>query len=108
MPVDPFHFKSHAESHESCRLNNDPNLFPQLKNANGKWVFNASAAEMTNVWFGGFASMCRNMLPSRYDFFLDHMIFLRNEWIIEMLQTRKNVTMLGNVQYSGVPKEIFG
>ncbi|KAG0149433.1 hypothetical protein CROQUDRAFT_39818 [Cronartium quercuum f. sp. fusiforme G11] len=68
FPVDPFHFRGHADTHTSCHENNNPHLFPELK-VDGKWAFNASAAEMTNVWFGKFDSMVRNMHATWYHFF---------------------------------------
>jgi len=50
------------------------------------WFFNTSVAEQTNAWLGGYHSMCREMLPAKFDFFLDEMIRLRNIEIIRSLQ----------------------
>lgn len=97
LPVDPFHFKSHKESHLPCRLNNDPNLFPELKTEDGRWVFNGSAAEVINVWLGGFESMVRNMHAVRYHFFLNEMVRLRNIYTVEKLKLQPNVKFLGNL-----------
>lgn len=51
-----------------------------------QWRFNSSIAEQTNVWFGGFHSICREMQVDRYNFFLDEMIRRKNQLIIEKLK----------------------
>ncbi|KNE94329.1 hypothetical protein PSTG_12354 [Puccinia striiformis f. sp. tritici PST-78] len=73
VAVDAFHFKSHKEDDCFCRKWTDPNLYPQLKK-DGSWIFNSSAAEIANIWYGGFASICRNMTAIQYNFFLDEML----------------------------------
>jgi hypothetical protein len=62
-----------------------PALFPDLTE-DGKWRFNSSAAEMTNVWFGGYQALVRDMRVDRYNFFLDEMIKHRNRMIVHDLQ----------------------
>jgi hypothetical protein len=104
LPVDAFHIKSHKLSHTTCRLNNDPNLFPELKR-DGKWKFNSSAAEIVNAWFGRFASICRNMTQVKYNFFLDEMIRLHNVRLIEKLKSR-GVSFCGNINYFATKKPI--
>ncbi|KAH9806868.1 hypothetical protein DFH28DRAFT_1229943 [Melampsora americana] len=52
IPVDPFHHRSHAESDEFCKRFTDPKLFPDIQEG-GRWIFNASAGELTNIWYGG-------------------------------------------------------
>ena len=53
--------------------------YPELAGENGKpWYFNSSIAEQTNVWFGGYHAICRDMLVDKYNFFLDEMIQRRN------------------------------
>lgn len=52
----------------------------------GKWTFNSSAAEQGNVWFGGYATIIREMHQHRAQFFLDEMISLRNERTVERLE----------------------
>jgi hypothetical protein len=88
LPVDVFHFKcKHAESDTFCQENCNPVLFPELLGEDGKgWYFNSSIAEQTNVWFGGFHSICREMLPDRYDFFLDEIILQRNRMTRDKLE----------------------
>ena len=49
------------------------------------WFFNTSVAEQTNAWLGGYHSLCREMLPAKFDFFLDEMIRLRNIEVIRRL-----------------------
>ncbi|KAF8074791.1 hypothetical protein FPV67DRAFT_1408151 [Lyophyllum atratum] len=80
LTVDVFHFKSkHSENDTFCQLNCNPEAFEELKGDGGKgWYFNSSIAEQTNVWLGGYHSICREMLVERYNFFLDEMIMRRN------------------------------
>jgi hypothetical protein len=63
-----------------------PADFPELMAPDGKWFFNTSVAEQTNVWLGGYHSMCREMLPVKFTFFLDEMIRLRNEIVVAQLK----------------------
>lgn len=61
MPVDVFHFKSkHKENDSQCNENCNPYIWKELRNGD-KWRFNSSAAEQTNVWFGGYQSIVREM-----------------------------------------------
>lgn len=88
LPVDVFHMKSkHKEADDFCNQLCNPALFPDLIK-DGKWRFNSSAAEMTNVWFGGYMVMVRDMRVDRYNFFLDEMIKLRNRVLTEDLRHR--------------------
>jgi hypothetical protein len=81
LPVDIFHFKcKHSISDTFCQENCNPALFPELAGDDGNgWYFNLSIAEQTNVWLGGFQAICREMLPDKYDFYLDEMILQRNK-----------------------------
>ncbi|KAI9610675.1 hypothetical protein H4Q26_006822 [Puccinia striiformis f. sp. tritici PST-130] len=81
---------SHKEDDCFCRQWTDPNLYPQLKK-DGSWIFNSSAAEISNIWYGGFASICRNMTAVQYNFFLDEMVRLHN---IGYVQSYPNDQML--------------
>ncbi|KAJ7489705.1 hypothetical protein B0H11DRAFT_1860262 [Mycena galericulata] len=87
MTVDVFHFlNKHDVGHTFCQENCNPVSCPELMNPDGKtWYFNTSIAEQTNVWLGGYHSMCREMLPTKYNFFLDEMIRLRNKITISKL-----------------------
>ncbi|KAH6871949.1 hypothetical protein BKA70DRAFT_1484028 [Coprinopsis sp. MPI-PUGE-AT-0042] len=86
FPVDVFHFKSkHKEGDSFCNANCNPANWPELRNGN-KWRFNSSAAEQTNVWFGGYQAIMCEMEVTRYEFFLDEMIKCRNRLIIDELE----------------------
>ncbi|KAF7323566.1 hypothetical protein MKEN_00576900 [Mycena kentingensis (nom. inval.)] len=80
MSVDVFHFlHKHSAGHVFCNENCNPILFPEMLADDGvSWYFNTSIAEQTNVWFGGYHAMLREMLPVKYNFFLDEMVRLRN------------------------------
>lgn len=80
MTVDVFHFlNKHDVGHTFCQEHCNPASRPELINPDKSWYFNTSIAEQTNVWLGGYHSMCREMLPVKYNFFLDEMIRLRNQ-----------------------------
>ena len=53
-------------------------LWMDLVHDDGQWVFNSSAAEQANVWFGGFQAIVRDMWVERFNFFLDEMIMCHN------------------------------
>lgn len=87
--VDVFHFKTkHKESDGYCGQNCNPYMFRDLLDEKGNWTFNTSIAEQTNVWFGSFLSICREMLSDRYNFFLDEMVKRRNRWMISELEKK--------------------
>jgi len=65
-------------------------MYPELMDALTAWFFNTSIAEQTNAWLGGYHSMCREMLPAKYDFFLDEMIRLRNIEVLLCLQRQNH------------------
>ncbi|KAI9615124.1 hypothetical protein H4Q26_011664 [Puccinia striiformis f. sp. tritici PST-130] len=98
VAVDVFHFKSHKEDDCFCRQWTDPNLYPQLKK-DGSWIFNSSAAEIANIWYGGFASICRNMTAVQFNFFLDEMVRLHNIWLCAKLSQRPNVVHIGTITF---------
>jgi hypothetical protein len=87
MCVDVWHFlNKHKATHDFCQEHCNPADYPELKGPDGKWFFNTSVAEQTNVWLGGYHSICREMLPVKYNFFLDEMICLRNQQIVAKLK----------------------
>ncbi|KAI0042629.1 hypothetical protein FA95DRAFT_1635974 [Auriscalpium vulgare] len=89
LPVDVFHHDTkHTITDVLCQKYCNPANFPELMTPDGKWYFNSSAAEQTNVWLGGYQAICREMLPVKYNFFLDEMIMRRNEVIVERLRKR--------------------
>ncbi len=81
LPVDVFHWKcKHKKTHKACSYHCNPLAFPELLTEDGKGsFFNSSAAEQTNVWFGGYHAIVREMSAVKYDFFLDEMIMRKNE-----------------------------
>ncbi|KAJ6475036.1 hypothetical protein C8R47DRAFT_1293375, partial [Mycena vitilis] len=83
LPVDVFHAPGHSDNF--CNTHNNPALFPQLMDGEGNWFFNSSVAEQTNAWFGGFQSIVREMPESRYNFYLDEMIAIRNRVTVAAL-----------------------
>ena len=88
LSVDVFHFKSkHKVTDIFCQTHCNPVAFPELKGEGNKpWYFNSSIAEQTNVWIGGYHSICREMLVDKYNFFLDEMILRRNRMTRERLE----------------------
>ncbi|RDB15791.1 hypothetical protein Hypma_003744 [Hypsizygus marmoreus] len=89
-PVDTFHFKSkHKLTDTHCQRYCNPAAFPELIK-NGKWMVNMSICEQTNVWFGGYQAIVRDMEVTRYNFFLDEMIKRRNRYIVSELEVKGN------------------
>jgi hypothetical protein len=103
MPVDIFHFKSkHKESNKHCQLYCNPAAFPELKGDGDKpWFFNSSIAEQTNVWLGGYHSMCWEMRVDKYNLFLDEMIMQKNH----MTQTKLHKDGM-NQHYFAIPASL--
>jgi hypothetical protein len=80
LSVDVFHFNcKHAVTDRWCQENCNPAAFDDLLGEDGVgWYFNSSVAEQTNVWFGGYHAICREMIVHRYRFFLDEMVMQKN------------------------------
>jgi hypothetical protein len=75
MCVDAFYHKNkHKASDTFCHDRCDMKAYPELLDDDGKYYFNSSITEQTNVWFSAFHNICQEMTPVRYDFFLDEMI----------------------------------
>jgi hypothetical protein len=86
MSVDVFHFlNKHDVRHTFCQEHCNPSMYPELMCPDGTWFFNTSVAEQTNVWFGGYHSVCREMTAVKFNFFLNEMIRLRNELTVAKL-----------------------
>jgi hypothetical protein len=96
LTVDVFHFKSkHAETDVFCQTHCNPAGYPELLSADGNgWYFNSSIAEQTNVWLGGYHSICREMLVDKYVFFLDEMIMRKNRLVKAKLEKEKHMPEL--------------
>ncbi|KAG2741488.1 hypothetical protein P692DRAFT_201726600 [Suillus brevipes Sb2] len=89
MCVDAFHHKTkHKGSDTYCRERCDMRAYPELLDDEGGFYFNSSIAEQTNVWFGSFHNICREMTPIKYDFFLDEMILRRNRVTVASLHSQ--------------------
>lgn len=87
MCVDVWHFlNKHKVTHDFCQRYCNPANYPELMDDSGSWFFNTSIAKQTNVWLGGYHSICREMLPVKYNFFLDEMIRLHNRIIVQWLR----------------------
>ncbi|KAF8451067.1 hypothetical protein L210DRAFT_3385227 [Boletus edulis BED1] len=91
LSVDVFHFKcKHSQTDTWCQTKCNPAAFPELLGEGSQaWYFNSSVAEQTNVWVGGYHSICREMLAERYCFFLDEMIMRRNKMTKEKLRDQE-------------------
>lgn len=89
LPVDVFHFRSkHKDTDTYCQQHCNPAAFPELYNEKGEWRFNTSICEQTNVWYGGYLAIVREMEVTRYNFFLDEMIKRHNRYVIAQLGRR--------------------
>ncbi|KAG8961976.1 hypothetical protein FRC05_005642, partial [Tulasnella sp. 425] len=89
LVVDVFHFtRKHKETDINCQTYCNPANYPELVGSNGTWVFNSSAAEQVNAWFGGFQAVVREMSPERYGFYLDQMIAIRNQFVVTELERK--------------------
>ena len=53
-----------------------------------KWHFNSSAAEQTNVWYGGFLAIVCDMHADWYEFFLDEMVKQQNRMVAMELKCK--------------------
>ncbi|KAF9017871.1 hypothetical protein BDZ89DRAFT_960689 [Hymenopellis radicata] len=73
----------HKEDDKFCNEHCNPAQFPDLLDELGRIIFNTSACEQANVWFGGFGTMVREMSLACFGFFLDEMILIHNE-LVEM------------------------
>ncbi|KAI0708330.1 hypothetical protein C8Q76DRAFT_627155 [Earliella scabrosa] len=89
LPVDVFHaIRKHKDSDGFCIMNCNPAGFPELYSIDNEWLFNTSAAEQGNVWFGKFMPVVREMDEIHFNFFLDEMILIRNNWRVGVLEKR--------------------
>ncbi|RDX54688.1 hypothetical protein OH76DRAFT_1340898, partial [Lentinus brumalis] len=107
LPVDVFHaLRKHKESDGFCSLNCNPANFPELYSELLGWLFNSSAAEQGNVWFGKFMPVVREMSEIHYNFFLDEMILIHNEQRVALLAKRGCRPRLVPLQELVLPREV--
>lgn len=101
LPVDVWHFKcKHKEQDVFCQIHCNPARFRELIGEKDAWIFNSSAAEQSNTWFGKFQNTVQEMpilrwvhisvsaayhlipISYRYTFFLDEMIAIHNRHVV--------------------------
>ena len=77
LTVDVFHWScKHSTCDTFCQQYCNLYCYPEVQNDDKLlWYFNSSIAEQTNVWFGGYHAICREMSVDKFNFFLDEMIF---------------------------------
>ncbi|KIK93253.1 hypothetical protein PAXRUDRAFT_145477, partial [Paxillus rubicundulus Ve08.2h10] len=68
-----------------CQKHCNPVFFPELIQ-DGKWHFNTSICEQTNVWLGGYQAILQNISVHRYNFYLDELIKRWNHFVIQQLE----------------------
>ncbi|KAJ6561919.1 hypothetical protein B0H19DRAFT_1143016 [Mycena capillaripes] len=96
LPVDVWHFKcKHKEQDVFCQVHCNPARFRELIGEKNTWIFNSSAAEQSNAWFGKFQNTVQEMPVLRYNFFLDEMIAIHNRHVVtELARTGERPHML--------------
>jgi hypothetical protein len=94
--VDAFHFRNHSKDDVLCQQHCNPARYEHLRSAAGDgWQFNSSAAEQINAWFGGYQAIVKEMSASRFNFFLDEVIAIRNSFVEAELQRKgKNPSLV--------------
>ncbi|KAJ7623919.1 hypothetical protein DFH06DRAFT_1340239 [Mycena polygramma] len=87
LPVDVWHFNcKHTEADVFCQVHCNPARFRELIGEDDAWVFNSSAAEQSNSWFGKFQNSVQEMSVLRYNFYLDEMIAIHNRHVVAELE----------------------
>ncbi|KAL1738973.1 hypothetical protein HDZ31DRAFT_50144 [Schizophyllum fasciatum] len=88
LVVDVFHLQhAHSRSDDYCGLYCNPANYPELINAEGDgWRFNSEVCEINFTWYGSYAAIVRDMSSYRYNFYLDEMVMLHNEKVVEKLK----------------------
>ncbi|KAJ6565624.1 hypothetical protein DFH09DRAFT_1081776 [Mycena vulgaris] len=70
-----------------CQRYCNPAAFPEMIGPDGKWRFNTSICELTNVWFGGYIAIVREVEVT--NFFLEEMIKRRNRYLVAELEANR-------------------
>ncbi|KAI4524967.1 hypothetical protein K525DRAFT_192646 [Schizophyllum commune Loenen D] len=88
LVVDVFHLQhAHSRSDDYCGLYCNPANYPELINKEGDgWRFNSEVCEINFTWYGSYAAIVRDMTSYRYNFYLDEMVMLHNEKVVERLK----------------------
>ncbi|KAI5897072.1 uncharacterized protein SCHCODRAFT_02597868 [Schizophyllum commune H4-8] len=87
LVVDVFHLQhAHSRSDNYCGLHCNPANYPELISDEGDaWRFNSEVCEINFMWYGSYAAIVRDMSSYRYNFYLDEMVMLHNEKVVEKL-----------------------
>ena len=97
MCVDPWNFTNkHKNTDTCCCINYNAVDYPKLLTNDSKWHFSTLIAEQINVWLGGYYSICKEMLPLKYDFFLDKMVRLH------IIQVEEHLHVTGQYPHNSV------
>ncbi|EIW55398.1 uncharacterized protein TRAVEDRAFT_78044, partial [Trametes versicolor FP-101664 SS1] len=76
LTVDIFYWKcKHKKTDIECSFHCNPHLFQELLKDDNTWFFQL----ITNVWFGGYHMIVREMGVVKYEFFLDEMLLQKNK-----------------------------
>ncbi|KAL1743599.1 hypothetical protein HDZ31DRAFT_40598 [Schizophyllum fasciatum] len=88
LVVDVFHLQhAHSRSDDYCGLYCNPANYPELISADGQgWRFNSEVCESNFTWYGSYAAIVRDMSAYRYNFYMDEMVMLHNEKVVEKLR----------------------
>ena len=63
-----------------------PEALSWAPQADGSWYFNSSIAEQTNVWLGSYHAIVQEMVPVKFNFFLDEMVMRRNRALVAKME----------------------
>ena len=91
MCIDVWHFlNKHKVTHKFCQQHCNPVMYPELMDNDGQWYFNTLVAEQINAWLAKYNSMCWEMLPVKFNFFLNEMIQLRDIKTLKRLDANRH------------------
>ncbi|KAL1714116.1 hypothetical protein EV715DRAFT_210314 [Schizophyllum commune] len=92
LVVDVFHLQhAHSRNDDYCGLYCNPANYPELiKPEQDGWRFNSEVCEINFTWYGSYAAIVRDMSAYRYNFYLDEMVMLHNEKVVEKLKRSGN------------------
>lgn len=109
LPVDVFHYECKHKDNPYCQKFCNPADFGELVAPDGRWVFNSSVAEQTNVWLAGYNAMAREMSKEKFNFFFDELIMRRNAAKVAELEAQGMKPMIyrGPAEPSGSAQPII-
>ena len=95
----------HSKKDDFCAVNCNPICVSELyKPSTGEWVFNSSVAEQTNVWTGKFLPIVREMTEVHFNFFMDEMIIIYNEFKEQTIRRKGHRPRLIPIQELELPR----